>query len=106
MTLHTETEASRLRADLERHNWLYHAKGEPEITDSEYDRMVINLHRLEHGENADSMPISPIRVGAEDTHSYGTKVEHQVQMLSLDNVFDREQFDAWYQRDKAVSRER
>ena len=98
MTIQTETEVSNLRAEIERHNWLYHSAGEPEISDAEYDQMVMRLHHLTHGEDALNVPMSPIGVGAQDSHLYGTKVEHIVQMMSLDNVFDVDQFAAWYNR--------
>jgi DNA ligase (NAD+) len=73
---------------IRHHNHQYHVLDAPEVPDSEYDRLVRDLQLLESDYPELITPDSPTqRVGAEPIGSFGT-VEHQLPMLSLDNVFD------------------
>jgi DNA ligase (NAD+) len=86
-------EASKLRAELEKHNYLYYVLDRPEISDSEYDAKLRRLSELEaaHPELAD--PSSPTqRVGAAPSERFG-KVRHTVPMLSLDNAMNRQEVE-------------
>ena len=38
---------AELRAEIERHNYRYHVLDDPEIPDSEYDRLMRELRALE-----------------------------------------------------------
>ena len=40
-------EASALRQELRHHEYLYYVLDAPEITDSEYDRMMVRLREIE-----------------------------------------------------------
>ena len=76
-----------LRKALHRHNYRYHVLDDPEISDSEYDRMMQELIRLETVYPDLSSPDSPsLRVGAPPLDKFET-VEHSIPMLSLDNGF-------------------
>ena len=76
-----------LRRALHRHNYLYYVLDDPEISDSEYDRMMQALIELETQYPYLSSPDSPtLRVGAQPLDKFET-VEHSVPMLSLDNGF-------------------
>jgi DNA ligase (NAD+) len=80
-----------LRELLERYNYRYHALDDPEVSDAEYDRLMLELRGLE-GEypqlrSADS---PSMRVGAEPLAAFG-EVRHRVAMLSLDNAFSAEE---------------
>lgn len=76
-----------LRRALHRHNYLYYVLDDPEISDSEYDRMMQALIELETQYPDLSSPDSPtLRVGAQPLDKFET-VEHSVPMLSLDNGF-------------------
>jgi DNA ligase (NAD+) len=91
-------EVSKLRAELERHNYLYYVLDRPEISDSEYDAKLRRLSELEvaHPELAD--PSSPTqRVGAAPSERFG-KVRHTVPMLSLDNAMSREEVEEFEAR--------
>ncbi len=86
-------EVSKLRAELERHNYLYYVLDRPEISDSDYDGKLRRLSELEaaHPELADGS--SPTRrVGAQPSERFG-KVRHTVPMLSLDNAMSREEVE-------------
>lgn len=77
-----------LRAELERHNRLYYTKAAPEISDADYDRLFRELETLEatHPEFAD--PDSPtLRVGGEPIEGF-RQIQHEVPMLSIDDVFE------------------
>ncbi|MFM5917510.1 MAG: NAD-dependent DNA ligase LigA, partial [Novosphingobium sp.] len=81
-------ELMRLAREIARHNRLYHAEDEPEISDAEYDALVRRNNALEaqfpHLVRADS----PSKlVGHEVAASPLSKVTHAVRMMSLDNAF-------------------
>jgi DNA ligase (NAD+) len=77
-----------LREALHRHNYRYYVLDDPEISDSEYDRMMQELIRLETEYPDLSSPDSPtLRVGAPPLEKFET-VEHSIPMLSLDNGFN------------------
>lgn len=92
--------AADLRRQLEHHAYRYFVLDDPEISDSEYDRLFRELQDLEetHPElrTADS-PTS--RVGAPPIEGF-EQYRHAVPMLSLDNAFGREELEAFDQRVK------
>ncbi len=94
-------EASRLKDEINRHNYLYYVLDSPEITDAEYDRLMRRLIELEGAFPSLVTPDSPTgRVGAKPLAEFGT-LKHTVPMLSLDNAFSREEaieFDARVKR--------
>jgi len=76
-----------LRKCLNRHNYLYHVLDEPEISDSEYDRLMAELIALETGHPEFITPESPTqRVGAPPLERFET-VAHRLPMLSIENAF-------------------
>lgn len=76
-----------LRRALHRHNYRYYVLDDPEISDSEYDRMMQELIELETVYPELSSPDSPtLRVGAPPLDKFET-VAHSLPMLSLDNGF-------------------
>ena len=78
---------TQLREALHRHSYRYYVLDDPEISDSEYDRMMQELIRLETNYPDLSSPDSPtLRVGAPPLDKFET-VEHSIPMLSLDNGF-------------------
>ena len=42
-----KNEAEHLRAEIRHHEFLYYVLDAPEITDAEYDRMLVRLRELE-----------------------------------------------------------
>lgn len=76
-----------LRRALHRHNYRYYVLNDPEISDSEYDRMLRTLIELETAYPDLASPDSPTcRVGAPPIESFDS-VAHSIPMLSLDNAF-------------------
>lgn len=79
-----------LRAEIERHNELYHGRDAPEITDAEYDRLLLELRALEADHPQWVTLDSPTqRVGAAPAATF-SEVVHRVPMLSLGNGFSDE----------------
>lgn len=88
----------RLRAEIERHNYLYHVLDSPEVPDATYDRLMIELRSLEQQHPELVVPESPTqRVGGAPVAEFA-EVRHQLPMLSLDNAFTREDVEAFDRR--------
>jgi len=82
-----ERRLAELRGQIQHHNHRYYVLDDPEVPDSEYDRLMRELAALE-GEHPELVtPDSPSqRVGAAPLKAFG-EVRHAVPMLSLDNAF-------------------
>lgn len=81
-------EIARLRAEIDRHNRLYHAEASPEVSDSAYDALFRRLQALEAACPSLVTPDSPTqRVGAAPLESL-PNIEHTVAMLSLDSAHE------------------
>jgi DNA ligase (NAD+) len=88
----------RLKAEINHHNYRYYVLDSPEISDAEYDLLLRELKDLEEAHPAFLAPDSPTqRVGAAPVEAFGT-VEHPVPLLSLGNVFAKDELLAWYTR--------
>ena len=88
----------RLREQLNRHSYLYYVLDNPEIPDSEYDRLYRELQQLEQIYPERVTPDSPTqRVGEQPLKSF-SQVTHRIPMLSLDNVFSVEELEAFFKR--------
>jgi DNA ligase (NAD+) len=92
-----------LRAEVQRHDRLYHVEGRPEISDAEYDRLYRELQELEARHPELVVADSPTRrVGAPLPEGQGfEKVRHEVPMLSIDSLFGADEvreFDAKLRR--------
>ncbi|MDH4186204.1 MAG: NAD-dependent DNA ligase LigA [Nitrospira sp.] len=89
-----------LKDEIRRHDNLYYAKDQPEISDTEYDRLFRELIELERSYPDLITPDSPTqRVGAPPLASL-TKVPHERPMLSLDSIVEQEEVLAFDQRMK------
>lgn len=82
-------EIERLRAEIRRHDHLYHVEARPEISDAEYDALYRSLKALEEAHPELVTPDSPTqRVGAEAPAGELDTVVHTAPMLSLDSTQD------------------
>lgn len=80
-----------LRRRIEHHNYRYYVLDDPEISDSEFDRLMHELQALEAAHPELVTPDSPTqRVGARPAQGFA-EVRHVVPMLSLDNAFSEEE---------------
>lgn len=91
-------EADKLRREIRHNEYLYYVLDAPEITDAEYDRMMVRLRELE-ARYPDSIPAdSPTqRVGGHASSQF-TEVRHLEPLLSLGNVFSAEELRAFDER--------
>lgn len=86
--------AAELREQLNLHNYRYYVLDDPQVPDSEYDRLMRELQSLEQQFPNLIVPDSPTqRVGAQPLDGFG-EVLHRMPMLSLENAFfDTEMVD-------------
>lgn len=93
----------RLRSEIEQHNYNYYVMDNPTVDDYTYDMLMQELKGLEekYPELADKN--SPTqRVGGEALNLF-EKVEHRVQMGSLQDVFSFDQVEAFTLRCQEAS---
>jgi DNA ligase (NAD+) len=93
------TRVQLLRAEIDRHNFRYYVLDDPEISDAEFDRLMRELQQIEAAHPEWITPESPTqRVGSPTFTTSFAPVTHHQAMLSLDNVFSVEEWDAFAQR--------
>lgn len=98
MTEDARHEAERLRTEIRRHDELYYRQATPEITDTEYDRLLQRLKTLEDDHPELQSPDSPTqKVGGAPIEGFVT-VDHRVPMLSIDNVYTEEELQEFGNR--------
>jgi len=86
-----EGEAQSLREQLNHHNYRYYVLDDPEITDTEYDRLMRRLEELEQAYPELRTRDSPTqRVGAAPSQEFGV-VRHRRMMLSLGNAMNADE---------------
>jgi DNA ligase (NAD+) len=87
-----------LRREIRRHEELYYVHAQPEVSDAEFDALMLKLRALE-AEHPDLVtPDSPTqRVGGRPAEGFVT-VRHAVPMLSLDNAYDEADLRAFDER--------
>ena len=85
-----------LKATILYHNDRYYNQDNPEITDYEYDMMMQELKGLEQKHPEYITSDSPTqKVGGSAKREAGVLVRHNVPMLSLQDVFSKEDVDAF-----------
>src|SRR4029077_20674347 len=93
-----EKKIEALREKIRHHEHLYYVLDSPEISDTDFDKLMQELQRLEAEHPALIRPDSPTqRVGGNPREGF-VKVPHSSQMLSLDNTYNEEELRAWERR--------
>ncbi len=89
-------EYNELVKTIKHHMDLYYNQNEAEITDYEYDQLMLRLKEIER-ENPDLIADdSPSRIiGGVAKREAGVKITHNVPMLSIEDVFTKEDVTAW-----------
>lgn len=101
MTIDKESAKKRieeLRKEIEKHRRLYYEESKPEISDYEYDQLEKELYQLEelYPEFRDEK--SPTQtIGGKPSRGFNT-IPHVVPLLSLDNVYNENEFKDWLTR--------
>ena len=93
-----KNEAEHLRAEIRHHEFLYYVLDAPEITDAEYDRMLVRLRELEAAWPDDVPADSPTRRVGGKVNPEFTEVRHLTPLLSLGNAFSDVELVAFDQR--------
>lgn len=89
-----------LRQELHQHNYNYYVLDNPTISDSEFDEKLRELRDLEWANPEFFDPNSPtVRVGGQVTKNFPT-ILHEFRMYSLDNSYNFEDLEDWYNRAK------
>jgi len=87
-----------LRAEIERHNYLYYVQAAPEISDIAFDSLMHELAELEAKYPSLATPDSPTRrVGGAPLPGFES-VEHEVPMLSIDNTYGEDEIREFDER--------
>jgi DNA ligase (NAD+) len=87
-----------LRGVIRRHDQLYFVEAKPEVADVEYDALVRELRSLEEAWPELVTPDSPTKTPGGQAAPGFPPIRHLQPMLSLDNVFDRAELEAWLER--------
>lgn len=98
MPISIAQQIEKLREQLRYHSYQYYVLDDPDIPDAEYDRLYQQLVTLEEKHPELITSDSPTqRVGSTPLTAF-EQIQHQMPMLSLDNVFNEEDLLAFYQR--------
>jgi DNA ligase (NAD+) len=90
--------ATDLRRLLNQYSYEYHVLDTPSVSDAVYDGLMRELKALEAEDPTLITPDSPTqRVGNTPLDKF-TKVTHSRPMISLNDVFDRAEVEAWVRR--------
>lgn len=89
-------ELNELRKEIRYHNDRYYNQDDPVISDYEYDQLMLRLKAIEETYPELITPNSPTQmVGGVAKREAGVLVPHDVPMLSLQDVFSREEVMAF-----------
>lgn len=87
-----------LRTEIRYHNYRYYIQNDPVISDSEYDRLMQELRKIEQDHPEWITADSPTqRAGAPPADRFA-KLRHPASILSLGNAFEEADVRAWYER--------
>lgn len=97
------TEYKDLIDKINYHMDCYYNKDESEISDYEYDQLMIKLKTAEKEHPEWVTPDSPSqKIGGTTKRTAGVKIEHDVPMLSIEDVFTKDDVIAWVDKVKNV----
>jgi DNA ligase (NAD+) len=98
-----EKRLSELRKLMTTYSYEYYVLDEPSVSDAIYDGLMRDLKDLEAQYPELITPDSPTqRVGGTPLSEF-KKVAHSVRMISLNDVFSREEVEAWVERTEKLA---
>jgi DNA ligase (NAD+) len=98
-----QKEIEKLRKQIRYHEHRYYVLDDPEISDTEFDKLMKRLEALEREHPGLVTPDSPTRrVGGQPAEEF-PKVRHSVQMLSLDNTYNLDELRDFDRRVRELS---
>lgn len=94
---------TELRKQIRHHNALYYENDDPEISDYEYDQLMLQLKAIESEFPELITKNSPTQVvGGKAKREAGVLVKHDVPMLSLQDVFSKAEVDEFVEHLQSV----
>jgi len=94
-----DREIQHLREEILRHEELYYVRADPEISDAEYDALIVRLQQFEEQHPELITADSPTqRVGGRPAEKGFSEHTHRLPMLSLDNSYNIEELRAFDDR--------
>ena len=98
-------EIERLTDLIHHHNYLYYVESNPEMSDYDFDMLLLKLHDLEKLFPQFTFENSPTkRIGGDITKKFETVV-HRFPMLSLSNSYSEDEIVEWVNRVKKIIEE-
>ncbi len=95
---HAKNRAAKLRKEIEELRYRYHVLNDPDVSDEVYTSLTKELKELEETYPELRDPNSPTqRVGGQPLEQFETR-RHSSPMLSLNDVFGREELEEWVKR--------
>ena len=92
-------EYDALSKEIKHHMDLYYNQDEPEISDYEYDQLMIRLKKFEEEFPELITKDSPSQIiGGVAKREAGVKITHNVPMLSIEDVFTTEAVSEWVKK--------
>ena len=99
MPLDIKMEYDELVKTIKHHMDLYYNQDEPEISDYEYDQLMLRLKAMEKEHPELVISDSPTRIiGGTAKREAGVKITHNVPMLSIEDVFNKEDVKSWVEK--------
>ncbi len=90
---------------IRHHDRLYYSESQPEISDLEYDKLLLELRRLETDNPSLITPDSPTQRVSGEAIGTLASVQHRIPMLSIDNTYNTQDLKAWSTRTKKYLQE-
>lgn len=98
-------ELSQLGAQIRDHQYRYYVEDKPIISDQDFDQLWNQLLSLEERYPEYADPDSPTREVGGGLASHFKTFDHLEKMMSLDNVFDEQELNSWFERvDKELAK--
>ena len=101
---HVRQKMHQLAEEIREHQYRYYVEDRPTVSDAQFDDLWRELLTLEESHPDLVDPNSPTREVGGGFSTHFTQVDHIQPMMSLDNVFDDEELQAWFDRvEKEIS---
>lgn len=98
MEIATNEQYLQLVKEAAHHSFLYYNQDNPELSDFEYDQLTQRIKRMEAEHPDWVVSESPTQhVGGEAVMEGAKKVQHRVQLASLNDLFSFDEVKAWYE---------
>ncbi len=98
MTSQIRHKIQELSEAIKDHQFKYYVLDAPSITDAEFDKLWKELIALEAKYPQYKLPDSPTSDVGGGFATHFEQHDHIEKMMSLDNVFDADELDAWFDR--------